>query len=119
MTLSDDLPGWLRGLTTKQGSLVKRCIEAAVHGPFFSCDLEFFGVIGFYRGELEAMLGTWEHPSAYPDALATKKDCLRAAYCVVANLCDFPHRRDAALPEPKVTLRALQDRLRGLLDRPA
>jgi hypothetical protein len=83
-------------LTEGQIALTRRCLAAAVDGPFFQ-DWEIGTLIGAGRDELRSIGSAWPQ--------LRHRDDLALVSNVVANLLHYPHRLDEVLYEQADTSR--------------
>jgi hypothetical protein len=93
-------------LSESERDLVKRCLEAAVHGPFFP-EWEFHALFGYSRDEVRRILATW------PDA---ENDEHRRSVVIntLNNLLGYPHGDVQAWNQ---YVRSSEDAVRAILRR--
>ena len=75
----------LSGLTPAESQLVRRCLRAAVHGPFFP-DAEFETLFGMSRRDVAAIADTWPPDERHEDVRLAIQNALN-------NLLGYPHGR--------------------------
>lgn len=76
-------------LTPAEVELVRKCLEAAVDGPFFP-EWEFEVLMGLSREEMREICARWPD---VPEHLPTQ----RAVHSALGNLVGYPHRMEAEL----------------------
>jgi hypothetical protein len=75
-------------LSSEEREIVRRCLNAAVNGPFFP-DWEFHALFGLTRAEVAAVLLAWpdsDHAGVQDIAVANS----------INNLLGYPHDDDAS-----------------------
>ncbi len=70
-------------LSEAERELVKRCLDAAVNGPFFP-DWEFHALLGNTRDEVRAILAAWPNAS-------NEEQQRRVIINTLNNLLRYPH----------------------------
>jgi hypothetical protein len=79
-------------LTAPEQEVVRRCLVAAVEGPFFP-DWEFHALFGLERSEVAAVLGRW------PDVANQDQTAQLAINNSMNNLLGYPHGMPGAFRE--------------------
>ena len=84
--------GFSQSLSDEDSAVIRGCLKAAVHGPFFP-DWEFNILIGLTRSEVEIVLTRWptapeETPAGYDSPQHFQ---VVAVNNVMNNLLGYPH----------------------------
>ena len=74
----------LNQLTPAEREVIRQCVHAAAHGPFFD-DWEFQILHGVTRAEMVQVLENWESNASDPEALDL------AVNNAMGNLLYYPH----------------------------
>jgi hypothetical protein len=82
----------LKSLTPSERELVRQCLHATVHGPFFP-DREFHTLFGLQRQQVAAVLVQW------PDVDDTDEVVQVAINNSMNNLIGYPHRKEREWPD--------------------
>jgi hypothetical protein len=82
----------LAQLSSQERELIKRCLRAAVEGPFFP-NVEFHTLFGIERMEVAAVLAKW------PEVDESAEHVNLAINNSLGNLLGYPHDKYAAFKE--------------------